>query len=44
MVGPAPMSKADLASPLLFRNDVRAPNRLALTPMTNVQSHDMSSR
>jgi 2,4-dienoyl-CoA reductase-like NADH-dependent reductase (Old Yellow Enzyme family) len=29
-----------LFEPLAFRNGVRAPNRLVLAPMTNVQSHD----
>ena len=29
----------DLFSPLIFRNGVRAPNRVVLAPMTNSQSH-----
>ncbi|MEP7123786.1 MAG: NADH:flavin oxidoreductase [Byssovorax sp.] len=33
------MSKLDLFSPISFRNGVRAPNRLALAPMTNLLSH-----
>ena len=37
------MSKADLSSPISFRNGVRAPNRLALAPMTNLLSHDDGS-
>jgi 2,4-dienoyl-CoA reductase-like NADH-dependent reductase (Old Yellow Enzyme family) len=30
---------ADLFAPLAFRNGVRAPNRVFLAPMTNLQSH-----
>src|SRR4051812_44883895 len=37
------MSKVDLSSPISFRNGVRAPNRLALAPMTNLLSHDDGS-
>jgi 2,4-dienoyl-CoA reductase-like NADH-dependent reductase (Old Yellow Enzyme family) len=33
------MSTRDLFSPLTFRNGVRAKNRVALAPMTNLQSH-----
>jgi len=29
----------DILSPVSFRNDVRAKNRVALAPMTNLQSH-----
>jgi 2,4-dienoyl-CoA reductase-like NADH-dependent reductase (Old Yellow Enzyme family) len=33
------MSTRDLLSPFSFRNGARAPNRVALAPMTNSQSH-----
>jgi 2,4-dienoyl-CoA reductase-like NADH-dependent reductase (Old Yellow Enzyme family) len=34
------MNAPDLFAPFAFRNGVRAPNRVALAPMTNMQSHD----
>lgn len=37
------MSKADLLSPLAFRNGVRARNRVALAAMTTSQSHEDGS-
>lgn len=37
------MSKADLFSPLTFRNGARAANRLALAAMTNLLSHEDGS-
>lgn len=36
-------SRSELFSPVSFRNGVTAKNRVALAPMTNVQSHDDGS-